>query len=89
MSHIHLNTISGSTLAQASLVSDVKPVHPGNACPCMHILTEKEERKKNDSIKIYGLRSIELLMAADLKSSTGLSECLLEWDTVQSRSQWL
>lgn len=40
--------------------------------------------KKNDSIKIYGLCSIELLISADLKFSTGLSECLLERDTVQS-----
>lgn len=54
---------------------------PGNACPCVHIVT-----KKNDSIKMYGLCSTELLMSADLKFSTGLSECLLEWDTVQSRS---
>lgn len=62
------------------LGSNIKPVDSGSVCPRMHILT-----KKNDSIKSYALCSIELLMSADLKFSTGLSECLLEWDRVQSR----
>lgn len=83
-SYFHPNTVSGSTCARVILVFNIKPVDPGCACPCMHTLT-----KKNDSIKIYGLCSIELLMSADLKFSTGLSECLLEWDRVQSWSQCL
>lgn len=43
-------------------------MHPGNACPGMQILT-----RKNDSIKVIALCSVELLMT---EISTGSSECL-------------